>query len=105
MSFVIHTDNSEQALDWSQSGGGPFGYQLITSDAITLSPGASGEATVTCPQGTRALGGGYIADPTVRVTSVLPAGGGTVWGAAGTNASSTQTAVIRARAVCAHTTP
>jgi hypothetical protein len=99
--------DNEQALEWDQSGppgapGGVSGYQLRTGDAVTL--GAAGEATVTCPQGTRALGGGYIVDPTVRMTSVIPAGGGSVWSAAGRNESDTQTAVIRARVVCAHAT-
>jgi hypothetical protein len=98
---------SERPLDWNQAGqpgtsGGVSGYQLLTGDAVTLGPGASGEASVTCPEGTRALGGGYIADPTVRLTSVIPAGGGTVWSAAGVNLSDMQSAVIRARVVCAN---
>jgi hypothetical protein len=94
---------SEESLDWNQAGqpGGVSGYQLLTGDAITLGPGAGGEASVTCPEGTRALGGGYIADPTVRVTTVIPAGGGTVWSVSGVNLSEQQTAVIRARVACA----
>src|SRR5215211_8385721 len=95
---------NESALDWNQTGppGGLSGYQIITSDPVTLDPGGHGQAQVTCPQGTRATGGGYIADPTVQVTNVIPAGAGTVWSAAGTNTSDSQTAILRARAICAN---
>ena len=98
---------AEQPLTWNQAGqpGALSGYQLRTGDAVTLDPGTSGEASVSCPDGTRALGGGYIGDPDVQVTNVIPAGGGTVWSAAGINRSATQTAFLRARVVCANVTP
>lgn len=98
---------TEQPLDWNQAGqpGSVSGYQLRTSDPVVLGPGASGEASVSCPDGTRALGGGYIADADVDVTSVIPAGAGTVWSAAGFNRSTTQAGVIRARVVCGDATP
>jgi len=101
---------SEQPLDWNVAGqpgapGGVSGYQLRTGDPVTLEPGASGEASVSCPEGTRALGGGYITGSDVQVTNVIPAGAGTVWSAAGTNRSPTLTGSIRARVVCADVTP
>jgi hypothetical protein len=72
---------------------------------VTLAPGAAGEAVVACPAGTRALGGGYIAGGSVRLTSVIPAGAGTVWSAAGINESAVSDAFIRARVVCAAVAP
>ena len=101
---------TEQALEWNQAGqpgspGGVSGYQLFTSEVVTLDPGQHGEASVPCPEGTRALGGGYIAGPAVQVASVIPAGAGTIWSAAGTNVSDTQTSFIRVRVVCADVTP
>jgi hypothetical protein len=84
---------------------GLSGYQIISSDPVTLAPGASGEARVTCPDGTRAIGGGYIVGPTVHVTSLIPAGGGALWSAAGRNESDTNADSIRARAICADVVP
>jgi hypothetical protein len=85
--------------------GGLAKYQIVSGDPVTLAPGASGEAQVACPDGTRALGGGYITGPSVHITSVIPAGAGTMWSAAGTNESDTTTDSIRARVICADVTP
>jgi hypothetical protein len=98
---------NEEALDWNQSAQ-PSGlslYQIVSGDPVVLGPGASGEAQVACPDGTRAVGGGYITGPFVRMTSVIPAGGGTVWSAAGRNESDTTPDSIRARVICAAVTP
>jgi hypothetical protein len=80
-------------------------YQIVSSDPVTLAPGASGEAQVACPGGTRALGGGYITGPSVHITSVIPADAGTVWSASGRNESDMIPDSIRARAICADVTP
>jgi hypothetical protein len=106
-SAVATCKTQETPLDWNQAGqpGGVSGYQIVSSDPVTLGPGESGEAQVACPEGTRAIGGGYITGPFVNVTSVIPAGGGTVWSAAGRNESQSDSDALRARAVCANVTP
>ena len=97
----------ETELAWSQAGqpSAVAGYQIVSGDAVTLAPGTSGEAQVACPAGKRALGGGYIADPSVQITSVIPAGAGTIWSAAGFNDSAASNAVIRTRVICAVVSP
>jgi hypothetical protein len=57
--------SGETALDWNHATqpGGVSGYQIISGEPLTLDPGGSGQAEVSCPDGTRAIGGGYIARP------------------------------------------
>jgi hypothetical protein len=98
--------SGETALDWNQAGqpGGVSGYQIISGDPVTVDPGVSQEAQVSCPAGKLAVGGGYIAGGSVRVISSAPAGAGTVWFAVGINTSDASSDFIRARVVCADVT-
>ncbi|WP_141726287.1 hypothetical protein [Actinacidiphila rubida] len=54
------------------SGGGLSGAGTVSGTEVTVPAGAPGNAIVTCPDGQIATGGGYIADPNLRVVRSYP---------------------------------
>lgn len=85
-----------------QGAPGLSGYQVVQGPDVVAAPGASVQATVSCPAGTRVLGGGYdtTSSTLVELNRSGPESAGTRWFIRVTNNAAADR-TINAQAICA----